>query len=80
MRHRAVAAKSALAKTASVKNLVVPVTPAAIAPVQHHAAQQVNAAQRVIVVPSSLGAVGDFGRSSLPRRTSRQAATSEQQD
>ena len=53
MRHRAVAAKSALAKTVSVKKLVVPVTPAAPAPVQHHAVQQVNAAQLVTVVPSS---------------------------
>ena len=49
----AAAAKFALATTVSVKKPVVPVTPAAPAPVQHHAVQQVNAAQRVIVVPSS---------------------------
>ena len=80
MLHRVVAARFAPAKPVSVKKLAVPVTPAATALVQHHAVQQVNAAQPVTVVPSSLGAVGDLGRSSLPRRTSPQAATSEQRD
>lgn len=53
MRHRAVAAKFALVTTVSVKKPVVPVTLAATAPVQHHAVRPANAAQRVIVVPSS---------------------------
>jgi hypothetical protein len=53
MRHRAVAAKFALVTTVSVKKPVVPVTLAATAHVQHHAVRPANAAQRVIVVPSS---------------------------
>lgn len=59
MHHHAVAAKSAIAITVSAKKPVVPVTPAATAPVRHHAVQQVNAAQPVTAVPSSLDAVGE---------------------
>ncbi|MCX7398397.1 MAG: hypothetical protein NT138_12070 [Planctomycetales bacterium] len=53
MLHLAAAAKSALATTVSVKKRAAPVTPAATASVQHHAVRPANAAQRVIVVPSS---------------------------